>query len=573
MHHKRDEGSMILMLLKKNGSLSENELKEDFYKFASQFGYGLGDHTRKSHKKRGNQDFFSHLDTHINKLLNEKLIVKDGKKLTLTEKGTLEAQRNIERFDNASEFVNKNIFSAEAASRNTVFMDALLAILKLFAGIISGSVGLIADGTDAALDTITAGVVFWSVKRKKEIIGTIVIIVMMFITAVGLGIDSSGRVIEGFSGKAQPISTPVLVIIIESIALLFAILLMLYQRFIGKREKSFALITQSVDSKNHIYVAIAVISGAVLSMMGIVIFDSLIGVYIAVKIFIDAVELLRETLSSMKGEEIDFNKYDGVLDRKWKENKINSFRAVIIYHLLQKESCSRQELTEILQKNFQPSYLPVLSEFKIGFHASLNFEEDFDEIIQPLIEKNLIISNNDNYHLAKGNAVKIEEYVSNTLIEEFDNDAFENQLQRLPYNDFDTIDGIKNIKRYMKKEEKISAITRAKYKNGINTLILSNKRIMILHRKANDCTTIYLEDIQYIEEKDGKFGTLKLSIVTPKTNFSFSYLSPRKSFGFISELHKRINRDPKKAEGSTDDNFFLKINTLSRIQKFIMTRL
>jgi hypothetical protein len=294
-----------------------------------------------------------------------------------------------------------------------VIIDAILAILKLFAGIVSGSVGLIADGTDAALDTVSAGVVLWSVKKKKEIIGTFVIIIMMFVTTIGLGFDSVSNIVENFTGEAEIISNPILVIVIESIALLFAVLLMFYQRFTGKRERNFALITQSVDSKNHIYVAIAVISGAVLSMFGIILVDSLIGVYIVVKIFIDAIALLKETLSS---------------------------------------------------------------------------------------------------------------------------------------------------------------ITRAKYENSIHTLLTSNTRILIFSRRSKTCIPVDYKKIKDTVEETGKLGSIKLTIMTEEKNYCFDYMSPRKSFGFLSEFHKHLNHNHSDLENSENEDFFMKISTLSKIQKYLVTQ-
>ncbi|MFW6117087.1 MAG: hypothetical protein ACOC6G_00705 [Thermoproteota archaeon] len=58
-----------------------------------------------------------------------------------------------------------------------------------------------------------------------------------------------------------PISLPYLVIVIEGVSLIAAGLMYFYQRYVGKRNGSFALISQSVDSKNHIYVAAVVIGG------------------------------------------------------------------------------------------------------------------------------------------------------------------------------------------------------------------------------------------------------------------------------------------------------------------------
>lgn len=52
---------------------------------------------------------------------------------------------------------------------------------------------------------------------------------------------------------------PYLVIAVELFVLMCAGMLVFYQRYVGKMSGSLALISQSIDSKNHIYVAGTVI--------------------------------------------------------------------------------------------------------------------------------------------------------------------------------------------------------------------------------------------------------------------------------------------------------------------------
>lgn len=68
MNHRRDEGSMILLLLNKKETLSIDELKEEFFKFASQFGYGNGEFHERGRRNHQKDDFFAHLDQQINTL-------------------------------------------------------------------------------------------------------------------------------------------------------------------------------------------------------------------------------------------------------------------------------------------------------------------------------------------------------------------------------------------------------------------------------------------------------------------------------------------------------------------------
>ena len=563
---RRDEGHMILLLLRKKGPMSIRELKRHFFKFASQFGYGFEDsHHQHTHRNKG--DFFQELDTQIEIFTYKGFIENHEDVLSLTKAGLYEAEKTEKQFQKAAGWVNKNILSAEGATRNTVIIDAILAFFKLLTGFITGSVGLIADGTDAALDTVTAGVVFWSVKKKKELIGSFVIIAMMFATAVGLGFDSVSSVVDAFQGESESMVRPGLVIVVEAIALIFAYLLMLYQRFVGKKCRSLALISQSVDSKNHIYVAVAVIAGAILSIFNIHFVDAGIGAYIAIKIFIDSVSLLKETFSSMKGEEIDFDKFSGRIDKRWKSEKSKSFMATVIFSLLKHDRMDKEALVSVLEENFQPGYIPVLSEFQIGFAVNTDFEKTFSNIIAPLLEQGIVQQEGYDYFLEEEKRIAIEEYCSNTFIVEAKPNEIKKRAEALFHNDFDAIDGIGKISQYLEDGESVTAITRGKFERSICLLLTTNRGVHIFTRRAKKHFFVAFDEVEAIEEQRGKVSTLKLLIKTTEGTYIFDYLSPRKAFGFINEIKRRIQSGEE--EDETADEFAQRITILHRIQNYL----
>ncbi|HRW35962.1 MAG TPA: cation transporter [Thermotogota bacterium] len=566
---RQDEGHMILMLLRKNGPMRIEEIKAYFFKFASQFGFGFEQsHHQHQPSRRGKKDFFQELNTQIEILTYKGLIENKDGQLSLTKAGFYEGEQTDQHFQKAAGWVNKNLLSAEGATRNTVIVDAVLAFFKLLTGLMTSSVGLIADGTDAALDTLTAGVVFWSVKRKKELIGSFVIIAMMLVTAVGLGFDSVSSILDVFRGKSDRMVRPFLVIGVEGVSLLFAYFLMLYQRFVGKKSRSLALISQSVDSKNHIFVAGAVIAGAFLSLFNVHFVDAAIGAYIAIKIFIDSIGLLKETFSSMQGEAIDFDKFSGHMDKKWKSEKSKAFMATIVYSLLKRDAMNEKELIGTLKEAFQPGYIPVLSEFQIGFAVNTDFEGSFQSIIDPLLNHKILLKDGNAYYLNDEKRIEIEEYVSNTFILETKPAELEKRLKNLYHSDFDAIDGIGKAGQYLEEGENITAITRGKHNGAICLLMTTDKKIHLFSKRSNQHASIPFEAVDSFEETSGNHSTIRLVIHTAAQSFNFDYLSPRKSFGFVNEIKRHI--DPEKVEYSdTDDEFTEKIKALHRIQKYI----
>jgi cation diffusion facilitator family transporter len=331
--------------------------------------------------------------------LQEKGLIRMNQlcKFELTVEGREKAKEFEKNLKKSADILEGQIFSPSAAARNTVIVDFFLASLKLFSGIFSGSVGLLADGADAAVDTVSAAVVWLGMKIRREILGTLIVLLMMFITGISVGYDSIISIIEAFLGTLSPLAMPYLVIITEIIALIFALILFLYQRFVGKRNGSLVLISQSVDSKNHIYVATGVIIGAIFSIFGIYFVDAFVGGFVATRILIDGVKLSKETIASIKGEEVDLKKYEIPFERHWELSKLETFRTWILYSVKELKLNTRDELIHELERTFKPKYVPILTEFKFSLGKGYDFEESFDILINPLLKTDLLTKQNGDF--------------------------------------------------------------------------------------------------------------------------------------------------------------------------------
>ena len=319
----------------------------------------------------------------------------------LTEKGKYRAEDFKKDLEKGAYVFESQFRSPEAATRNTFIANIFLTIIKLTAGFTSGSVGLIADGADACIDTASAAIVWLGMRFKKELLGVTVIVLMMFVTGIGVGLESISKLIQIFSGAIGPITHPLLVIFVEIAAMIFALLLTFYQRYVGKTHGSFALISQSVDSKNHIFVAAAVILGAILSVSGLHFVDALIGAYISYRILKDAFGLAKEAFATVKGEEANLDKYKYPLEEQWHLSKLESFRLWILYAIRYNKIKSREKMIKSLKETFDPEYMPVISEFKFSLGKGFDFREKFNILIKPLLEENLIVENRNGFSLTK----------------------------------------------------------------------------------------------------------------------------------------------------------------------------
>ena len=105
-----------------------------------------------------------------------------------------------------------------ATARNTTASYLVLAVLKILAGIFSGSVGFIADGADTTVDTAASAIVWAGIKFKKEIARHNNNNRLNVHNSSHSLLDSVNSVIENVAGTFLPMSMPDLVITVEILA-------------------------------------------------------------------------------------------------------------------------------------------------------------------------------------------------------------------------------------------------------------------------------------------------------------------------------------------------------------------
>ena len=420
-----DFSKFILLALLKEGTLDLDELKKmtsilvsQFEMVGMEFGtrivsglfskFGRPAATRLNRAKQKGRQQEVDIQSECRNLKEKGLItINQTCRFELTAEGrekAVEFQKNLKK---GSDTLEGQFLSSSAAARNTIIVDFFLASLKLFSGVFSGSVGLLADGADAAVDTVSAAVVWLGMKIKREILGTIIVLLMMFVSAISVGYDSIRSIVDAFLGTLSPLAMPYLVIVTEIIALIFALFLFLYQRFVGKRNGSLVLISQSVDSKNHIYVALGVIIGAIFSFFGIYLVDAFVGGFIATRILVDGVRLSKEMIASIKGEEVDLKNYEIPFERQWELSKMETFRIWILYSVKELKLKTRGELVQELERTFKPEYVPILAEFKFSLGKGFDFEKSFENLVNPLVKDNLLIKRNGDFHITNKGITQI----------------------------------------------------------------------------------------------------------------------------------------------------------------------
>ena len=352
--------------------------------------------------------------TECEKLEKNGWVELDGDLYSLTPDGEKEAKKFVHNMEKRASMVRKDFFKPAATARNTTVLDAFLAVMKLGSGLVSGSVGLTADGTDATMDTVSAFMVWLGIKYHRETLSTLLVIFGLFFASLSIGYDSVTHLISAFYGSMDPMGMPYLVIVVEGIAILAAAFLFYYQRYVGKVNSNLTLISQSVDSKNHIFIGLSVIAGAVFSLQGIYFVDAIIALFISIGIFKDATDLLREAISASKGDEEDYSQYKLPLEECWENNKMMAFENWILYILWSGELKKREEIVSSLQEAFNPeNYIPVLSELNATCKENHDFEELFEVLMKDLREEKLLILEGEDYILTDSGSKYLKDFMSN----------------------------------------------------------------------------------------------------------------------------------------------------------------
>ena len=187
----------------------------------------------------------------------------------------------------------------------SVIGNILLSLLKIVAGIISGSLAVLSDGLDSASDVFTSLVILIATPiisrppnakfvyghEKAENIASTVLSFVIFLMGGQMFITSVGKIIRG--GITELPSTMAIWVTVVSIA--GKLLLALYQFRQGKRVNSSMLRANAVNMRNDV-----IISGGVLLGLGFTflldlpVLDPIIALLISIYIIYSAVGIFRD---------------------------------------------------------------------------------------------------------------------------------------------------------------------------------------------------------------------------------------------------------------------------------------
>lgn len=190
--------------------------------------------------------------------------------------------------------------------------------LKLWIGIVVGSVAMVADAWHTLSDTLTSGIVifgFWVAAKPKdkkhpfghgraELIGAMIIGILLGIVGLNFFKESYLRIMHAHSVQFKSIG-----ILIFALSALLKEGLAQFSIWAGKKIKSKALIADGWHHRSDAIASLLIVIGALLGRYFWWI-DGVLGIMVSLLILYAAFDILKQTANSLIGEEIE----DGLVE-------------------------------------------------------------------------------------------------------------------------------------------------------------------------------------------------------------------------------------------------------------------
>ena len=258
--------------------------------------------------------------------------------------------------------------------------NVVLAAFKLIAGLLSGSVAVIADSVNNFSDAGSSGVSLLSFKiaakpadrdhpfghARIEYIASLIVSFLIIHVGLDLFMDSAANIFKGNEIDALEIQT--LTIIILSVSILMKLCLALFYSSVAKRINSSVIKAAAADSLSDSISTTAVLaSSIVVYFTDLAIIDSIVGLIVSLLIVVAGAKILLETSNSILGESPVESTVKNI------EKIVSEYPQIIGVH-------------DMIVHNYGPGH------YLASFHAEVDGEDDIYELHDVIdnIEKRIL---------------------------------------------------------------------------------------------------------------------------------------------------------------------------------------
>ena len=199
-------------------------------------------------------------------------------RFALTETGRAEANRVLAGLRTRKRRVHRLLQPATAA-RTSMAAQLIVAAIKVPAALISGSTAQLNDAAEEVADVIASAGVYLGLRLHRERAANLLVVALMLAAGCLTLAVAVRRLLLPVTPAVNAYALTVAAASIPLYALRSA-----YERSAGLRADSPALVSQSIDSRNHALAGLAVTTGLISASLGAPAVDTLIGLALALTI-------------------------------------------------------------------------------------------------------------------------------------------------------------------------------------------------------------------------------------------------------------------------------------------------
>jgi len=190
----------------------------------------------------------------------------------------------------------------------SIFVNLLLAVLKLFVGLFTNSIALMAEALHSGLDIISSFITFLGIRisskpadkkhpygyERYQGLAAFVIVILLFISALWILFEGIKNM---FLGEAD-VQFSFWMIVVMALSVILNEIMARAKFFFGNKYSSIALVADAEHDRADVISSLAVIVGIFL-IRYFTLADSLLAIIVALYIFYEAYVLSKETIDSL----------------------------------------------------------------------------------------------------------------------------------------------------------------------------------------------------------------------------------------------------------------------------------
>ena len=203
--------------------------------------------------------------------------------------------------------------AAESVVNVGLFFNAILAVVKVFSGILGHSQGLLADGINSVSDVIYFVVVKIFVQlsgkpadnehpyghHQLESIAALVVGAFVITTGAAIFWDSVNSAFNLLVGTTPQLKIRMFALVVALATIISKVFLMLHANRISQKTKNMAIKALARDHRNDIFASTGAVIGILLNMLGISWGDPVAGAVVAIIVAKTGMDILREASSDL----------------------------------------------------------------------------------------------------------------------------------------------------------------------------------------------------------------------------------------------------------------------------------